>query len=78
MSKSWYPIIDEAKCTECGACVEKCSHKVYHKALAPKPVVNFPEGCITGCTGCATLCPTGAIRYFGDAGDREPGGGCCG
>lgn len=78
MAKNWYPIINEATCTECGACVNKCSRMVYQKAAAPRPVVVFPEGCVAGCTGCASLCPTGSITYFGDTADQKPGGGCCG
>ncbi len=78
MSKTWYPVIDAATCTECGACVNKCTHKVYNRASAPKPVVVFPEGCVTGCHGCASLCPTGSIRYFGDTEASMPGDGCRG
>jgi len=74
MSKQWYPVINYEKCTECGACVEKCSHGVYRKEAAPRPVVVYPEGCIQGCTGCGSLCPSGAIEYFGS--DSSPAG-CC-
>ena len=75
MSKQWYPVINYEKCTECGACVEKCSHGVYQEKSAPRPVVAYPEGCIQGCTGCGSLCPNGAIEYFG-ASDAQPGA-CC-
>lgn len=82
MSKTWYPMINYEKCTECGTCTAKCKHGVYDKAKAPRPVVVYPEGCVEGCTGCGSICPNGAIEYFGD---REhsvkvypSGGGCCG
>ena len=78
MSKNWYPVIDEENCIECGACVKKCTHKVYSKADAPRPVVVFPEGCVQGCHGCAALCPSEAISYFGDTGNSQTGGSCCG
>lgn len=67
MSKLWYPVINESECISCGACVEKCGHGVYDKPQAPKPVVIFPEGCVDGCHGCGNLCPSQAIRYFGDS-----------
>jgi NAD-dependent dihydropyrimidine dehydrogenase PreA subunit len=80
MSKSWYPVINYELCAQCGACVEKCSHGVYNKAKAPRPVVVFPEGCVQGCHGCGNLCPNGAIEYFGDIkeADMESCGCGCG
>lgn len=79
MSKTWYPIINYEKCTECGACIDKCSHGVYKAEKAPRPVVSNSEGCVQGCTGCGSLCPSGAIEYFGDNGNSDCGGGCgCG
>lgn len=75
MSKQWYPVINYEKCTECGACIEKCSHGVYREERAPRPVVAYPEGCIEGCTGCERLCPSGAIEYFGYTMAERTG--CC-
>lgn len=66
MAKNWYPIIDYAKCSECGACVKKCKNGVYIKEKAPTPVVANPEKCINKCHGCGNLCPVGAITYAGD------------
>lgn len=67
MAKAWYPVINYEKCAECGACVDKCTHGVYNKEKAPRPVVVYPDGCIQGCKGCGSLCPAEAIEYFGDA-----------
>lgn len=67
MSKKWYPIIDNAKCSECGICVNKCTHGVYNKAKAPTPVVVYQEGCVDGCHGCGNLCPQSAITYVGES-----------
>ena len=75
MSKTWYPVIDEEKCTMCGMCTDQCPHGVYDMKEAPKPVVVFPEGCVQGCTGCGNMCPSDAITYFGDNGEAA---GSCG
>lgn len=75
MSKTWYPVIDYSKCSECGTCIKKCSHGVYNMEKAPSPVVVYPDGCIERCHGCGNLCPQGAITYAGDNTDRKPPNG---
>ncbi|MEA4964621.1 MAG: 4Fe-4S binding protein [Oscillospiraceae bacterium] len=40
MAKNWDPVIDDASCAECGACVAKCPHGGYDTAAAPSPVVK--------------------------------------
>ncbi|HEX2938861.1 MAG TPA: 4Fe-4S binding protein [Ruminiclostridium sp.] len=79
MSKTWYPVINEENCVECGACFDKCSHDVFKKE-AGKPIVTFPEGCVEGCHGSQSLCPADAIAYFGeDEGTESCSCGCdCG
>ncbi len=76
MAKTWYPMINEELCTECGACTDKCSHGVYDKDQAPKPVVVYPDGCVDGCKGCGSLCPSEAISYYGDSIDQKDGCVC--
>lgn len=76
MSKTWYPMINGELCTECGACISKCTHGVYNEDKAPRPVVVYPEGCIQGCTGCGSLCPNDAIIYFGESSQTVCGEGC--
>lgn len=66
MAKKWYPVIDYLTCTECGTCVENCSHGVYDTTKAPSPIVKNPELCIDHCHGCGNRCPVGAITYVGD------------
>lgn len=76
MSKKWYPVIDYENCTECGACVAKCTHGVY-ESNTNKPKVIYPEGCIDECRGCQSLCPTNSIEYVGDSGnDASENCGC--
>jgi MinD superfamily P-loop ATPase len=52
------PVIDESRCTACGACVRFCQYKALVRL--GKLVMVFPELC-HGCGGCAKLCPTQAI-----------------
>lgn len=58
----WHPIIDEAKCTACLACVKKCSHGVFVER-GGRPVVVNPQNCVVGCIGCQKVCLTGAISH---------------
>jgi NAD-dependent dihydropyrimidine dehydrogenase PreA subunit len=81
MSRQWYPVIDYAKCTDCGACVDMCAHGVYDKLKTPSPVVVYPEGCVQGCKGCGNNCPSDAIQYVGDVKKKADCGcdsTCCG
>jgi NAD-dependent dihydropyrimidine dehydrogenase PreA subunit len=43
MSKTWYPIINEERCIECGACVNYCEHGVYKKGQ-DKPYLFAGKG----------------------------------
>lgn len=72
MGKAWYPVIDYLECAECGACVKKCSHRVYDATKAPTPVIANPEACVEHCHGCGNLCPQGAITYIGEDSDWVP------
>ncbi len=77
MSKTWYPIIDYDKCTGCLVCYDKCSHGVYELNSRDFPKVVFPEGCVHGCTGCGSICPSEAITYLG-AETVQKSESCCG
>ncbi|MDD3996046.1 MAG: 4Fe-4S dicluster domain-containing protein [Bacilli bacterium] len=65
MSKTWYPIINNVKCDGCLLCWHMCKHGVFSLKNG-RPVVFFPDGCVTGCHGCEKNCPQQAITYFGD------------
>jgi NAD-dependent dihydropyrimidine dehydrogenase PreA subunit len=65
MAKTWYPIIDDEKCTGCLTCVNFCPHGVYRENGGKPEVVN-PLECVEFCRGCQKLCPAEAITYFGD------------
>ncbi|QSX09168.1 ferredoxin family protein [Alkalibacter rhizosphaerae] len=64
MARKWYPVIDWMKCTECGACIERCMNGVY-KQGTKRPLVLHPENC-TACMACQRVCPENAITYEGD------------
>ncbi len=58
----WYPVVLAERCTNCGACVSFCHQDVYADG-EDCPVVKNPFNCVVGCTGCASECPSGAIRF---------------
>ncbi len=81
------PVVDEEKCTACGACVRACprslmklipvTQQVYvgcasqDKGKAVKDVCSL--GCI-GCTLCAKVTPSGAIKMDGNLPVIDPSG----
>ena len=54
------PIIDETRCTHCGACSKFCAYNAL--AVLPNKVLIFPELCHS-CTGCALVCPVDAVHW---------------
>jgi MinD superfamily P-loop ATPase len=52
------PVVDEEKCTGCGACGEICQYSAI--VCLNKTVLTFDKMC-HGCGGCALACPAGAI-----------------
>jgi MinD superfamily P-loop ATPase len=52
------PVVDEAKCTFCGACSELCQFKAI--SVMPQLILTFPEMC-HGCGGCMAVCPEQAL-----------------
>ena len=60
------PVVDEAKCTYCGACADLCQFKAI--SVMGQLLLTFPEMC-HGCGGCLAVCPEKAIS----PGQRELG-----
>jgi len=59
---SWFPLIDDARCTACGQCADFCLFGVYEKTEQGVKVVR-PKGCKTNCPACARICPQIAIIF---------------
>jgi MinD superfamily P-loop ATPase len=60
------PVVDEARCTYCGACSELCQFAAI--SVMGQLVLTFPEMC-HGCGGCLAVCPEKALS----PGQRELG-----
>jgi len=52
------PVVDEDRCTLCGACSELCQFKAI--SVMGDLVMTFPEMC-HGCGGCLAVCPEKAL-----------------
>ena len=59
---SWYPVIDQSRCTHCGQCADFCLFGVYERSDDQVKVVN-PQGCKNNCPACARICPSTAIIF---------------
>jgi MinD superfamily P-loop ATPase len=60
------PVVDEARCTYCGACADLCQFKAI--SVIGQLILTFPEMC-HGCGGCLAVCPEKALS----PGQRELG-----
>lgn len=59
---SWFPVIEEDRCSNCAQCLSFCLFGVY-EIVDGKVRVTNPEGCKTGCPACARICPEVAIIF---------------
>ena len=53
------PMLDESRCTLCGACSELCQFKAI--SLMGTKLLLFQDMC-HGCGGCLRICPVGALQ----------------
>jgi len=70
----WYPMIDYRKCVSCGKCVEYCKLGTFafeEKNGKKRPVVKNPNNCVVLCSGCDSICPSGAITHQSKRETRE-------
>ncbi|MEI6682141.1 MAG: 4Fe-4S binding protein [Bacteroidota bacterium] len=70
---AWYPVIDPARCNQCGQCADFCLFGVYRKSAEGVEVVN-PGSCKNNCPACARICPGVAIVFPKYAGGGAIGG----
>jgi hypothetical protein len=80
VKRSWYPVIDFSRCTNCLECIDFCLFGVYGVDEAEHVFVELPDHCRKGCPACSRVCPEHAILFPQHklpaiAGDLlEPGG----
>ena len=60
---AWYPVLDMARCTGCGQCLEFCLFGVYEKDAQGTLRVANPQNCKNNCPACARICPAAAIIF---------------
>lgn len=59
----WYPVVDEARCVNCGHCLQFCLFGVHALDAEGRVRVTLPDNCKPGCPACSRICPEGAIIF---------------
>jgi len=60
------PVLDEARCVGCGACVGVCPAGCLEQS-GPLPWMPRPRDCVA-CAVCAAVCPADALHMRGAEG----------
>ncbi len=58
----WFPTVDAQACIGCELCYVTCGRGVY-ELKERKAFAAQPYACMVGCSTCARVCPTEAIRF---------------
>ena len=59
----WFPVIDRARCVNCGQCAQFCLFGVYRADENGVIRVVRPFSCKNGCPACARVCPHRAVIF---------------
>jgi NAD-dependent dihydropyrimidine dehydrogenase PreA subunit len=59
----WYPVVEGARCRNCGQCLQFCLFGVYALDAEGKVTVARPDECKPGCPACSRICPEGVIMF---------------
>ncbi len=60
---AWFPVIDQARCRNCGQCTSFCLFGVYGPDERGWVQVRDPLRCKDHCPACARICPEVAIIF---------------
>ncbi len=61
--KPWFPVIDQARCTNCMQCLSFCLFDVYGVDAEHRLRVENPANCKVNCPACSRVCPEVAIMF---------------
>lgn len=60
---AWFPVIDRARCRDCGQCQSFCLFGVYSRDAEGHVRVTEPLSCKPNCPACARICPDAALMF---------------
>jgi Pyruvate/2-oxoacid:ferredoxin oxidoreductase delta subunit len=63
LRQRWYPVVDRARCVDCGHCLQFCLFGVFGTTEGGQVAALAEDSCKTGCPACGRVCPNGAIMF---------------